>query len=155
MRLPRTYRSSPPASQHIQYRRKSGSRPEPLLSPLIVRSIVPDLGINFPTDCFALRITNKNSDDPAQSRGWQRKSDPAGSSIPDLLSWYGLDLTTCCSVHLTTVGAPLSGSIVLTRRSRTFNQSYPRLSSSSWLRFFLAAESVEVKRKPAQAVALT
>src|SRR5215472_1914163 len=37
MRLPRTYRSSPQASPHIQNRRSSGSRPEPLLLPLVLR----------------------------------------------------------------------------------------------------------------------
>src|SRR5271157_2924118 len=69
MLRPRTYRSSPRASQHIQYRRNSGSRPEPLLSPLIVEGIVNDGSARFAEECFALRITNKNrrgveSDDP-------------------------------------------------------------------------------------------
>ena len=56
----RTYRSSPLASQHIHYRRNSGSRPEPLLSPLMVEGIVYDPSTKFSAECFALRITNKN-----------------------------------------------------------------------------------------------
>src|ERR1700737_2691744 len=60
MRRLRTYRSSPPASQHIPYRRNSGSRPEPLLSPLRIKSIVHDASAKVTADCFALRITNRN-----------------------------------------------------------------------------------------------
>ena len=61
MRRLQTYRSSPRASQHIQYRRSSGSRPEPLLSPLIVEGIVHDARPKAWVNYFALRITNRNS----------------------------------------------------------------------------------------------
>jgi len=54
-----TYRSSPPASQYIHYRRNSGSRPEPIRSPLIVEGIVYEMGAKFAKDCFTLRIPNK------------------------------------------------------------------------------------------------
>jgi len=60
MRHPRTYRLSPRASLRIHYRRSSGSRPEPLLSPLMVEGIVNDESPKFAAECFALRITNKN-----------------------------------------------------------------------------------------------
>jgi hypothetical protein len=57
-RLP-TCRSSRPASQHIQNRRKQGSRPDPILSPLSSKAILHDIGGKCVGDCFALRIPNK------------------------------------------------------------------------------------------------
>src|ERR1700757_4766573 len=59
MRHPRASRSSPRASQYIQNRRSSGSRPEPLLLPLVLPMIVAHGQEVFAKDRFALRIPNK------------------------------------------------------------------------------------------------
>src|SRR5258708_21551011 len=60
MRRPRTYRSSPQVSRHIEYRRNSGSRPDSILSPLTVEGILHDWRTKFTKGYFSLRITNKN-----------------------------------------------------------------------------------------------
>src|SRR5579871_6332340 len=59
MRLLRTCRSSPRASQHTQNRHSSGRFPDPTLSPSLIKGIVYDVLQNYDTDFMVLRNPNK------------------------------------------------------------------------------------------------